>query len=187
MNIAVFSLLSEPGEPLERSVDKVVCSQAIMLSLAGVPGIYLNSLIGSVNWPQGLIGKPHETEFNRSINEQKFDADTIDAELSDTLSRRSQVFTRLSQLLRARHAEPAFHPQAGQEVLKLHESVFALERNSVDSQANVIALHNVSGRSAQVKLPPGRWYPLLTGTAKETECALSPYEVTWLKRHDKPE
>ena len=35
MNIAVFSLLSEPGEPLERSVDRVVCSQAIMLSLSG--------------------------------------------------------------------------------------------------------------------------------------------------------
>ena len=187
MNTAVFSLLSEPGEPLGRSVDRVVCSQAIMLSLTGVPGIYLNSLIGSVNWPEGLIGKPHETEFNRSINEQKFDADTIDAELSDKLSRRSQVFTRLSQLLRARRAEPAFHPQAGQEVLKLHESVFALERTSVDGQANVIALHNVSGRSAIVKLPPGRWQPLLAGTAKETECALSPYEVAWLKLRDKPE
>ena len=129
MNIAVFSLLSESGEPLERSVDRVVCSQAIMLSLTGVPGIYLNSLIGSVNWPEGLIGKPDETEFNRRINEQKFDADTIDAELSDRLSRRSRVFTRLSQLLRARRAEPAFRSQAGQEVLKLHESVFALERD----------------------------------------------------------
>ena len=187
MNIAVFSLLSGPGEPLERSVDRVVCSQAIMLSLAGVPGIYLNSLIGSVNWPEGLIGKPYETEFNRSINEQKFDADTIDAELSDKLSRRSQVFTRLSQLLRARRAEPAFRPQAGQEVLKLHQSVFALERNSVDGRAKVIALHNVSGRSAIVKLPPGRWHSLLTGTAKESECALSPYEVAWLKLRDKLE
>ena len=37
-----------------------------------------------------------------------------------------------------------------------------------------------------VKLPPGRWHPLLTGTAKETECTLSPYEVAWLKLRDKP-
>ncbi|RLC54282.1 MAG: sugar phosphorylase, partial [Chloroflexota bacterium] len=49
LNISYFDALSDPNgpEPLDWQVRRFLASQAIMLSLAGVPGIYVHSLFGS--------------------------------------------------------------------------------------------------------------------------------------------
>jgi glycosidase len=177
MNITYLDALAVPGEPLARAVDRFIGSQAIMLALVGVPGIYLHSLLGSANYTEGV----QRTGRARSINREKLDAATVERELADTTSRRAQVFRRYTDLLRIRRAQPAFHPCGPQRLLDLNPSVFALERTAPDGSSRVVALHNVSDQPAKVALPPGRWRDLLTEQTGSGNLILNPYQVAWMR------
>ncbi|MFC2037102.1 sugar phosphorylase, partial [Chloroflexota bacterium] len=191
LNISYFDALSDPAseEPAAVQVARFVASQAIMLSLAGVPGIYVHSLLGSRSWHEGVA----QTGHNRTINRQKLERATLERELADPRSLRHQVFDAYRRLLRARAADPAFHPHGAQRVLSLDERVFALLRSSPDGASQVLCLHNVSDRirpltlhPADLDLPSGFWRDLLGGEAYEAgqECfalSLPPYAVRWLK------
>jgi sucrose phosphorylase len=191
LNISFFDALSDPtaGEPLALQVRRFALSQAIMLSLAGVPGIYVHSLIGSQSWHEGVI----ETGRNRTINREKLARAVLERDLAEPASVRHQVFAAYGRLLRTRAAEPAFHPFGPQRVLQLHERVFALVRISPDGSSHVLCLHNVSAEAQSVPLhppdlglPPGLWCDLLTGdehTVKQDghTITLPPYGLRWLK------
>jgi sucrose phosphorylase len=177
MNISYFNALSAPSDPLQVAIDRFIGSQAIMLALAGVPGIYLHSLLGSTNWQEGvkLTGRA------RTINREKLDAATVERELADINSRRAQIFRRYSALLAIRRADPAFHPKGAQQVFSLHPSVFALHRIAPDSSSHVLALHNVAGQPAPVTLPPGYWRNLHDEQIYSGRLTLTPYQVAWMK------
>ena len=78
------------GEPQAVQVDRFMASQAILLSMPGVPGIYVHSLFGSRNWQEGVAA----TGQNRTINRRKFTRAALEAELADSASIPHQVFTR---------------------------------------------------------------------------------------------
>jgi glycosidase len=191
LNISYFDALSDPGagERLELQVQRFAASQAIMLALAGVPGIYVHSLLGSRSWHQGVA----QSGRKRSINRQKFERATLERELADSSSLRHQVFLAYAHLLRARAAEPAFHPYGEQQVLFLNDAVLALLRASPDGASHVLCLHNVSDRTQPVQLrprdvglPPGTWRDLLSAEefavgSDGLTLRLSPYGVCWLK------
>lgn len=157
-----------------------------MLSLAGLPGIYVHSLLGSRSWTEGV----DQTGHNRTINRQKLDRADLESELADPASLRHQVFAAHRRLLRARASDSAFHPYGPQEVLSLHPAVFALLRTSPGG-GRVLCLHNVSGRTQRLGPEAGDWplasppwQDLLTGQAvapRGGEFSLPPYGVLWLK------
>ena len=128
LNIVYYDAVNDPeaDEPQRRQVDRFMASQAILLSLAGVPGIYVHSLFGSRNWREGVA----ETGQNRTINRRKFRRTELEASLLDPASVPHQVFRRYEQLIRARIAEPAFHPNASMQVLDLTPAVFAFVRSA---------------------------------------------------------
>jgi sucrose phosphorylase len=70
LNITYFDAITDPAvtatQP-ETAVNRFICSQAIMLAMVGVPGIYLHSLFGSRNYAAGVA----ETGRNRTINREK--------------------------------------------------------------------------------------------------------------------
>ena len=185
LNINYFDALSDPdgGEPVERQVHRFLVSQAILLALAGVPGIYIHSLLGSRNWHEGV----RQTGRPRSINREPLAAGEVGRALADPESLRAQVFYGYRRLIETRAAEPAFHPGGAQQVLDLHPALFALLRTSPDGQERIAALHNVSGESARASLRglggAGGWRDLLTGEAFGVDAAipLAPYQVRWLK------
>jgi glycosidase len=191
LNISYFDALSDPNadEPLDVQVKRFVVSQAIMLALAGVPGIYVHSLLGSRSWREGAA----QTGRNRTINRRKFERAPLERELADPASLRRQVFDAYARLLKARAAEPAFHPYGSQRVLSLNEGVFALLRTAPDGKHYVLCLHNVSGRAQAIDLvpadfnvPDGIWVDVLSGQKQRTgpgvlAVELSPYEVAWLR------
>lgn len=152
LNISYFDALSDPqgGEPLGLQVRRFLTSQAIMLSLAGVPGIYVHSLFGSRGDPEAV----ERTGQKRAINRAKFRREALERELADPASLRSRVFYPYRDLLRVRAAHPAFHPNGPQEVLSLHPAVFALLRTAPDGSERVLCLHNVSGAKVEVRLGP---------------------------------
>ena len=165
-------------------------SQAIMLSVAGVPGIYVHSLFGSRSDPAGV----EQTGRYRSINRAKFRRDDLEQELADLSSLRHQVFYPYLHLIRTRAAHPAFHPNGAQEVLLGNESLFTLVRTSPDGDDKILCIHNVSDAeqpfSANLASLPfprsGQVRDLITGAtfpangSGDLSLQVAPYQVLWL-------
>ena len=191
INAVYFDALTEADsrEPPTRQVDRFLASQSILLALAGVPAIYVQALLGSRNWLEGV----ERTGRLRSINRRKFDRAELEAELDDPASLRHQVFTRLRDRIAVRIAEPAFHPNGEQRILHLDPRVFAFERTAPDGSSRVLCLHNVAGRAHRVEAGPahglrvrGRLVDLVSGqtfttSAGTLDCVLPPYGVRWLR------
>ena len=131
LNIVYFDALNDPdaGEPVARQVDRFMASQAILLSMAGVPGVYVHSLFGSRNWREGVA----LTKQNRTINRRKFQRAELEAELLDPASIRHQVFDRYRRLVMARTGEAAFHPRGAMQVVRLNPAIFSYIRVSPDA------------------------------------------------------
>ncbi len=80
LNITFFDAISDPSKtPAADRDDRFIGSQAIMLALAGMPGIYIHSLVGSSNNHAGVA----ETGRARTINRQKWQRDELQARLDD--------------------------------------------------------------------------------------------------------
>ncbi len=191
LNISYFDALSDPAahEPLSIQVSRFCVSQAIMLALAGVPGIYVHSLIGSRSWHEGVT----QTGRNRTINREKIERVTLESDLADQASLRSRVYTAYRRLLDARSSEPAFHPNGRQRILMLDDSVCTLLRTSPDGNSQVLCAHNVSDREQEIHisptaldLRPGVWRDLLSGEEfragdAQLTLTLAPYDIRWVK------
>ena len=188
MNINYFDALSNPflieaatgakGETLELQVNRFMAAQAIMLSLVGLPGIYFHSLFGSRGWLEGV----NQTGRNRTINREKCDLETLQNELEDENSLRSQVFTRYRQMLLVRSGTPAFHPHGRQNIADIHPAVFAIERISPDSKSHVLCLHNVSAQEIAFTTNYTSATDLFTGQSLQvSNITLEPYQVLWMR------
>jgi len=200
LNISYFDALSDPDgpEPLGLQARRFLASQAIMLSLVGVPGIYVHSLFGSRSDRAGV----EQTGRYRSINRAKFRRDELERELADSSSLRHQVFYPYLHLIRTRAAQRAFHPNGAQEVLfgpSSNESLFTLVRTSPDGDEQVLCIHNVSDTAqlfrANLKalsirhggalrdVISGASYPVDGGD--DLALTVGPYQVSWLKAESK--
>lgn len=191
LNIVYFDALNDPaaGEPISVQIDRFLASQAILLSLAGVPGIYIHSLFGSRNWREGVA----HTGQNRTINRRKFQRSALEAALNDPESLPSQVFAGYRRLLAARIGERAFHPNAGQQIVHLDPAIFSFVRTSIDGDCRVLCLHNVSAHSVRLAVEPGQvglagaasMVDLISGAAIPCQDGLTldipPYGVFWLR------
>lgn len=185
MNIVYFDALNDPSssEPLEIQVDRFIVAHAIMLALAGVPGIYFHSLMGSRNDRQGAI----ESGINRRINRQKLPAAQLANELKLPGHLRNVVFGRLTELLRVRRAHSAFSPRAQQQVMNLGDGIFALLRTDAAKPEQVLCVHNMTGREIPLELPrdltasKNDWRNIIpsTSSAGRNPACLRPYETRW--------
>ena len=183
LNISYFDALSDPqgGEPPEVQVRRFMVSQAIMLALQGVPAIYVHSLFGSRNYPQGVAA----TGRYRSINREKFRRADLEAALADPDSVRARVYAAYRCLLKVRREHPAFHPNGAQRVLDLGLAVFALTRTAPDESETLLCLHNVTEEMQAVTLPPDVMATplrdIIGGEAYDEEVlTLAPYQILWL-------
>jgi sucrose phosphorylase len=192
LNISYFDALSDPhaAEPLDLQVRRFLASQAIMLSLAGVPGIYVHSLFGSRGHRAGV----EQTGRYRSINREKLRRHRLEGALADPVSLRHRILYSYLHVIRTRAAHSAFHPNGPQQVLSLHPALFVLLRTAPDGSEVLLCVHNVSdsGQSLSIKLDTlsfphaGRVRDLITGAAfpvgasGELSLLVAPYQVLWL-------
>lgn len=187
LNVSYLNALSHPDDAPELKVARLAAAYAILLSLRGVPGIYLHSLLGSENFSEGV----KVTGRYRSINREKLDRLTLAEALGDPDSLRNRVFASLGQLIRSRRGERAFHPNAPQWILFLNDHVFSLLRAQHDNGDRVLALINVSPAPQAVHLPADvfgkteQLQDLVSGASLALTAAaavdLAPYQAMWLK------
>ena len=186
LNCSLFDLVNDPraGDPLDLQVRRFLGVHALMLSLAGVPGLYVHSLLASRN--------AHElyahTGRARSLNRGRFQWPQLDAELGDPDHRRRRVLDGFRRLMAVRTRHPAFHPQAPQRLPDAPDQVFAVVRGGVASE--VLCLQNVADTGARVDVAalvgrplPGSGYrdALDGGWSHDAEVALEPFETRWLE------
>jgi glucosylglycerate phosphorylase len=172
LNIVYFDALNKTGaEPIEAQVRRFLAAHSIMVSLAGVPGLYVHSLLGSRSHHAGV----KQTGHNRSINREKFTLKGLEADLADPHGLRRQVLDGLTAMLQVRQKNKAFHPQTSQQVLDTQKEVFGVVRGET-----VYCLHNVSTNSQRLMLPEATTN-LLTGQNESKEIVLGPLETKWLR------
>ncbi len=180
LNINYYSLLQEPGEVLELTIRKFILSQAIMLSMPGVPGIYFHSLFGSVNRIENLTQKSE----SRTINREKIPADILREELNTSGSRRQLIYEEYRKLLLIRKRCPAFHPKSGFAILKLLPETFVIIRGERQKKV-VLAIFNVSDTTVEVSVKdssiPKQMNSLTKNkTITSSKIVLKPFEFDWL-------
>lgn len=182
LNITYFSALEEldQEEPRLRA-RRFLTSQAVMLALRGVPAVYFHSLVGTPNDHDNVTatGRP------RSINRRKFEEAELRSILDDEAQLQRFVFLQMKAMLQLRRQQPAFHPEARQEVLAAENpAAVAFQRTSFDSSQTILVAFNTSNAAQSVPLEvklPASATDLLTGKTFDLHpLELQPYEVVWL-------
>jgi glucosylglycerate phosphorylase len=194
LNINYFDALSNPGEDEDLKIKKFICSQAILLSLAGVPGIYIHSLFGSAGSTKIKRKLQKNKEINRrSINREKLIRKNLEEEVKNPDTRRYKIFTNYKELIKRRAAEKAFNPDGGQKTIFLNKHVFIVCRISIDSSDKIVCLHNVSKKNQVIKIEPEEinikcacFRDIISGKEIEIksgilDISLEPYGFLWLK------
>ena len=175
LNVSYLDALCTPqeAEDDETFARKAVAAHNILLSVVGVPAIYIHSLLGS----RSDLRAVEETGIARRINRAVLDA----VELGDELAaggRRRMVLDGITGLLRKRRDVPAFTPSADQEVLDLDPRVFAVRRTS-ENGSKVVSITNVTGDAVAVTWPRSA-RDVLDGSLVEGSAELKGYAVRWL-------
>ena len=186
VNCTYFDAMSRTlQEADDLKVDRFICSQTIPMSLEGIPAFYIPALLAPPNDHDAVARRG----MNRAINRHRWDYPALCERLQDAQTEQSQVLSALSDRLRLRAQQPAFHPNATQFTLQLDDRVFALWRQSLDRAQSIFALHNVSNQPAQVPhmsmnlIDDEPWVDLLTGDQidmMQEAITLAPYQCRWI-------
>ncbi|MDR0377751.1 MAG: sugar phosphorylase [Spirochaetaceae bacterium] len=155
------------GDPALRS-RAFLASQAVLLSLSGLPAVYFHSWIGSSAWKEG----PELLGYNRAINREKPPLDRVERELNAPGSFRARVYGGFSRLLAFRRAEEAFDPDVPQTVLEAGGSVFALLRGPDRRGRFALCAENLGPGPAICGVPAQYGFP-------EAGVSLAPWETRW--------
>ncbi|MBN1851927.1 MAG: DUF3459 domain-containing protein [Pirellulales bacterium] len=183
LNISYLDALRDPRDPdIAQLALRFLASQGIMLALRGIPAVYFHSLVGTENDIAGFVRDGHP----RSINRRKFQLDELEARLNDTESLAYRIFHGYRQLLAIRIGQPAFHPEAPQQVHRLADGVLAIQRTSLDGSQHILSLANLRREPVDVDLHPVAHLDALHNLFPDQEdvtagrILLFPYQLAWL-------
>lgn len=175
LNITYVDAIINPQDAHDLQVKKFMVSQAVMLSLAGVPAVYIHSLLGSRN---NIAGR-ERTGQNRTVNRAKLDVTRLASELDTPHTLRHDIFVAYTNLLQKRRGLSAFHPNAPQTALDMgNDAVFALMRG--DGEARILAIYNLTD-TPQTLSEALFGYDVVSDTPIDGQTALAPYQVLWLR------
>jgi len=169
----------------EHHFERFICSQTIVMSLEGIPAFYSHSMLATPNDHEQV----ERRGMNRAINRHRWDYPTLNALLDDPETPQSQVLVALSERLRIRAKQSAFHPNATQFTMPLPDNVFGVWRQSLDRHQSIFALHNVSNQTVEIPyvamnlIDAEDWVDLLSGEVIDTTTetlTLAPYQCRWI-------
>ena len=184
LNITYFDALADlDSAPTPSRLRRFLASQAIMLAIRGIPGVYFHSLFGTRNDHDSV----RQSGQSRRINRSKFAVDDLMKSLKDFGSTTRQVFDAYRHLLRSRIAQKAFHPDGAQRVYQIsNDQLLCFERSSPDDQQRILVVANL-GSVRQLldldRLGCTARRDLLSVTRLESlqQISLDPWQVAWLE------
>lgn len=164
----------------QHHLERFLCSQTVMMSMRGIPALYIHSLLATPNDLEGVA----RTGRARSINRHKWKVQDLEDLLNDQNSINYKVLNHLKYLLDIRQKQAAFHPDAAQEILDCGRSFFALRRET--PLQILYAVCNLSAESKQLSADAlglddsAQLKNLIDGNVSRSVLRLSPYECKWL-------
>lgn len=182
LNCSYIDILSNPEEDDSVRLKRMILSQAVVLAMPGVPGVYFHSLVGSQNYYEAV----RKTRINRTINRERLNFEIIKEELDEEGSFRNTLFKRYKQLISIRIHEPCFDPFSTFEFLELGKEIFAVKHYAKESSNYIIALHNFRNEEIEVDISPyveGELVDIISHQYLEKAIfTMQPYEILWLEQ-----
>jgi glycosidase len=160
---------------------RFLATQAIMLSMQGMPAIYFHSLVGSQNDQEGV----EQSGQNRRINRHKYQRSELEAGLSDSHSLGRRVFDGYRRLLEVRVKQRAFHPDAALNVLDLPgDGLLGFVRTTTSGE-QLVVLANLSTDPREIDrslIAADIGYDELAEERlrKDGSIPMRPFQVRWL-------
>ena len=186
LNITYFDAFSDYNGSQSLQEKRYICSQLIMLSLQGVPGIYFHNLTATRNNIRGVS----ITGRYRTINRRKWKYEELVDLLSDPDTNTYRIFNLYKDILLKRNQHPAFHPFGSQKVYKIDSDVFCILRENPANIERILVVANlktekISKSLDSVELPiekHSKYDDILTGKTRieENKLALDACQVAWL-------
>ncbi|MCH8828931.1 MAG: sugar phosphorylase, partial [Planctomycetes bacterium] len=185
LNTSYFSALGEPsGMPRELHVRRFLSTQAVMLALRGIPGIYFHSLTATPNDVAGV----ERTGRARSINRRKYGQDELLALLAESSSATALTLDGYRKLLTARTTRRAFHPDSPQQVFASpHPELIAFSRGGGDFGQEILVLTNVGSQPLSIDLAASFGLRAVSNIVTGEPCivqpefTLDPFATNWLE------
>ena len=183
LNVTYLDMLLTDPESADLGVERYLSSQAIMLAMKGIPGIYFHGLFGTRN----DIEAAQQSGIPRRINRRKFGLDEINARLSDEQSLPHGILERYKRLLKLRTAQAAFHPDALQRVCQTtNPSILAFQRECTQTGQMITVATNFS--SSPQTLPASELGSqkieselVSDRSINENSIELAAFETLWLR------
>ena len=182
LNVSLYDLLtSERGEYGKACY---LAAQTLILVFAGVPLLYINSLMCLPNNHDGM----EKRGFNRAINRRSLNRKELSSILDQQNADPTNLFEELKRRVKIRRAQRAFHPQAGQSLVNLGDEVFGLLRTSEDGFQKILCITNICSRLVKldVEKVPVSFRRTLTDLLTNVQIdldnglQLDPYGTYWL-------
>ena len=186
INIALYDACKGTIEGEDEWQDaRFLLAHTIMISLEGIPAIYIHSVLATPNDSQ----RARNTGSNRAINRHQWDENALNELLESRDSPQFRILNAIQELLGKRAGQPAFHPNATQFTLHLGEDVFGFWRQSSDRTQSIFCIFNMSCHCRELHLGSINligtdcWYDILGGNnlpdINET-IELAPYQSMWI-------
>ena len=187
LNCSYIDALTNPLEEQLIRIKRMLVTQATVLAMPGVPGIYFHSMVGSQNYKDGV----KHSGINRTINREKHNIDWLEKELSTLGSLAKTIFDSYKRMISIRINEEAFNPFGEFNFLSLDDRVFTINKFNIKKTTRILALNNYSNEKVTITLPKEIKLPLCDilsssfcdkSTEKnELTITLEPYQIMWLK------
>jgi len=187
LNCSYIDALTNPQEDQLLRIKRMLVTQATVLAMPGVPGIYFHSIVGSQNYHDGV----KHSGINRTINREKYNIDWLEKELSTLGSLAKTIFDSYKRMISIRINEEAFNPFGEFEFLTLNKRVFAIDKFNIEKTSRILSLNNYSNEKVTINLPENIKLPLCdilssnycdeSTEKKELTITLEPYQIMWLK------
>jgi glycosidase len=181
LNISYLDAVADRNQvPAAEHSRRFLATQAVMLSIQGMPAIYFHSLVGTPNDQDGVVTSGQ----NRRINRHKYDRSELESALDNPHSLQRLVFDGYRHLLQVRSEQKAFHPAASMQVIDLPgDGRLAWIRQHGDHQLAVLVnLADESKTIAATEIPQQLRYDQLAEEQLQanTPIELKPFQVRWL-------
>jgi glycosidase len=175
LNATWYALMAAGCTP-EQALRRHLAAHAVMLALRGIPATYVQSVVAGDNDREGFA----RTGEARSLHRRRFDdVAGFCRAVKDPGTRAGAAWHGVREMLWARAATPAFHPDSDQIVLDTPPAVFAVERVAAGGERARVYV-NVSGEPCAVRVGGAGWASL-SGPAPEADrLVLAPWSSVWL-------
>ena len=181
-NITVFDALkkSDYDQKGEFYLERYVAAHSIMISFEGIPAIYFNSMFGTSNDEAKFI----ITGNNRDVNRYRWNYKNITMKLENNKTKQSIFFKYITNLLKIRRKQKAFHPNASRLNLDFGTKIYGFKRISKDKKQSIICITNLSSKIQRTYLNKTyhSWNNLIGSkiNINNNFLILRPFETIWL-------